>query len=559
MAVSVRQASAATFGLSASGESFSVGDNLTVDLDIDSQGVSVNAGQGTVRFSPDILEAESIDRSQTIFNFWLEDPEIDNNLGSISFTGGSTSGFSGVSLEVFKINFRVKGVGASSIVVSDGAVTASDGSGTNVLVGTRGIDITVAAGASLPSGQISVLPPVEQITRPATPAAALPARPEVIVDLYPDPAAWHNASSPFLGRWELPEDITDVATLIDKNPSSNPAVSEGLFDNKTFASLDDGIWHLHVRFRNNVGWGPTAHYRIAVDTVPPAPFGILSSSGTASTNPSPTISFFASDALSGISGYSVQIDSGDYESVAGSSFTLPTLVPGTHSVRVAARDMAGNSTETFSEMEILPIESPTIDYLTPRVYVGEGGLEAAGSALPGYSVIVSLKDAEGAEIASTVVLTDESGNWFAQFNDPLRRGRYQIEATAKDSRGALSLPVSSEEIRASSKPIITVAGIGITPEALALAFVLFVIGAFVAGRIAERKLSRRRRGRTVIATRDMMNVFNVVKKDVDSAAAAVEKSKTASPPEIKYHLEKIKKDIDKMAKYLVQGVEEIGK
>lgn len=559
MATGVRQASAATFGLSANGESFSVGDSLTVDLDIDSQGVSVNAAQGTIRFSPDILEAERVDRSQAIFNFWLEDPEIDNNLGSISFTGGSTNGFSGVSLEVFKVNFRVKGVGASSIVVSDGAVSASDGSGTNVLVGTRGIDITVVAGASLPAGQISVLPPVEQITRPATPAAALPVRPEVLVDLYPDQTAWHNASSPFLGRWALPGDITDVSTLIDKNPASNPAVSEGLFDNKTFASLDDGIWHLHVRFRNNVGWGPTAHYRIAVDTVPPAPFSILSSSGTSSTNPSPTISFFASDALSGLSGYSVQIDSGDYESVTGSSFTLPPLVPGVHSIRVAARDRAGNSTETFSELEILPIESPTIDYLTRRVYVGEGGLEAAGSALPGYSVIVSLKNAEAAEIASTVVLADESGDWFAQFNDPLRRGRYHVEATAKDPRGALSLPVSSEEIRASSKPIITVGGIGITPEVLTAAFVLFVIGAFAAGRIAERKLGRRRMGRTIIATRDIMNVFNVVKKDVDAASAAVEKSKTAPPPEIKYHLEKIKKDVDKMAKYLVQGVEEIGK
>ncbi len=557
--INIRQASAATFGLSASGESFSVGDNLTVDLDIDSQGVSVNAGQGTIRFSPDILEAESVDRSQTIFNFWLEDPEINNNLGSISFTGGSTSGFSGVSLEVFKINFRVKGVGASSIVVSDGAVTASDGSGTNVLVGTRGIDITVAAGQTLPSGQISVLPPIEQITRPATPAASLPDMPEVLVDLYPDPMVWHNASSPFLGRWALPEDITDVATLVNKNPSSNPTVSEGLFDNKTFAALDDGIWYLHVRFRNNVGWGPTDHYRIAVDTVPPSPFGILSSSGTSSTNPSPTISFFASDALSGIAGYSVQIDNGDYDSVSGSSFTFPPLVPGVHDIRVAARDSAGNSTETFSELEIIPIESPTIDYLTPRVYIGEGGLEAGGSSLPGYSVVVSLKNIEEAEIASTVVLTDESGNWFVQFNDPLRRGRYYIEATAKDSRGALSLPVSSEEIRASSKPIIVVGGIGITPEVLAFLFVLFVIGGFVAGRIAERKLSRRRRGRTIIATRDMMNVFNLVKKDVDAATNAVDKSKTASPPEVKYHLEKIKKDIDKMAKYLVQGVEEIGK
>jgi hypothetical protein len=65
-------ADAATFGLSAGGQSFSVGDTITVDLRVDSEGVSVNAAQGTVRFSPDVLEVASVDRSQTVFNFWLQ-------------------------------------------------------------------------------------------------------------------------------------------------------------------------------------------------------------------------------------------------------------------------------------------------------------------------------------------------------------------------------------------------------------------------------------------------------------------------------------------------------
>jgi hypothetical protein len=32
-----------------------------------------------------------------------------------------------------------------------------------------------------------------------------------------------------------------VATAVNKNPSFNPATSEGLFNNKTFAALEDGI------------------------------------------------------------------------------------------------------------------------------------------------------------------------------------------------------------------------------------------------------------------------------------------------------------------------------
>jgi len=80
-------------------------------------------------------------------------------------------------------------------------------------------------------------------------------------------------------NWDLPNDVTAVATEVDQHPDAVPAKSEGLFDNKTFSPLEDGVWYLHVQFKNSIGWGPTLHYRIGIDTAPPLGFSVTSPSG----------------------------------------------------------------------------------------------------------------------------------------------------------------------------------------------------------------------------------------------------------------------------------------
>src|SRR3972149_10186529 len=124
---------AATMYLSAPAEYVTIGDKFNIEVRIDSEGTAVNASDGTIKFSKDILEVTEVDRSKSAFTFWLEDPSYSNETGVIRFFGVNITGGNGKSLEVMKISFRVRGTGSANVIVEKASVAASDGTGTNVL------------------------------------------------------------------------------------------------------------------------------------------------------------------------------------------------------------------------------------------------------------------------------------------------------------------------------------------------------------------------------------------------------------------------------------------
>lgn len=402
-----RAASAASFNVVLDKNSGAIGDEFTADIRINSEGVGINAAQATLQFPTDTLQAVSIDKTSSVFNFWLEDPTFSNQTGKVTFVGGSTSGFSGASLKVISITFKVKGSGQANFAFSDGAITASDGSGTNVLAAMNGAQFN-----AVPTGQVPApaIPSPQQITRPPTSAQNLPALPNVQVPLYPSAQNWYNVSAPFTAQWDLPSDISAVATAVNKNPTSIPQTSEGLFNNKTFSALSDGVWYLHVRFENNIGWGPTAHYRIAVDTAPPQPFTITVNEGTSTDNPTPTINYGSSDNLSGIDHYTIQIGDGDPITLAATKYTLPLQAPGNHTINVSAQDKAGNTTQASLALTIVPIDSPVVRVESTDVFAGEGGLVLGGTALPGVNVLLSVQQKNGKEVYASSVKAQPDGS-----------------------------------------------------------------------------------------------------------------------------------------------------
>ncbi len=342
-------AHAATLDLSTSKETFVIGDTFTVDIKLRSADVGVNAAQATLSYPRDILQVTSLDRSTSVFSFWLQGPEYSNDTGKVSFIGGAQNGVSGQDLEILRIAFKVKGAGAVRLVFSDGAVTASDGSGTNVLSAMNGLELT-----SITKQDAALIKP-PQIVRPAVPSGALPAKPKVSVPLYPDPTGWYAHNSKFLAQWDLPNDVTAVATAVNRQPSFNPTESEGLFDNQTFAPLDDGIWYLHVRFRNALGWGTAAHYRIGIDTAPPINLLVESLDGLKTEDVAPAITFSAKDQPSGIALFKIFVD-GELATTSTAvehHYVLPQQTFGTKKVLVQAVDNAGNTTEARLSIEIL--------------------------------------------------------------------------------------------------------------------------------------------------------------------------------------------------------------
>lgn len=343
---------AASYNLTADKETFATGDTFNVDVKIDSTDVGVNAAQATITYPKDTVQVTGIDKGTSALDFWLQGPSYSNDTGQVSFIGGSQSGMSGKALEVLRITFKVKGAGAVNIIFTDGAVTASDGSGTNVLTSMNGLQLT-----SVTSQTAAVIRP-QQIVRPEVEATGLPVKPVVTVPLYPDPVLWYEDISKFIAQWDLPRDVTQVATAIDQQPTFDPTLSEGLFNNKTFSPLSDGIWYLHVRFKNSVGWGPTMHYRIGIDSAPPLSFAATSPDGLSTTNVAPTILFGTKDQPSGIQKYVILVDGKEATTTMLTKYTLSPQSSGNHILVVQAIDNAGNKTESRVTLDIL--ETPLI-------------------------------------------------------------------------------------------------------------------------------------------------------------------------------------------------------
>ncbi len=533
-----------------------VGDVLIADLKIDSEDVSINAGQSTIKYPSNILKVESIDKTDSIFNFWLDEPNFDNVLGELSFIGGSTiSGYSGKSLQIIRIKFKVIGNGEASLIFSDTAISAADGTGANVLSVSKGVTFTVSSKSEIEKVK------TEQITREAELAKKLPAKPVLNVALYPNPENWYNLSSDFGVSWNLPKDVTDVAAVLNKIPITEPVKSEGLFDNKNFKALENGVWYLHVRFKNNIGWGVTNNYRIAIDSEPPLAFEVIVLGGLSSDNPVPTIVYESKDQFSGIGGYFIKIDNEAEIKTEKTEFTFPNLMPAKHKVTVTAKDKAGNATSSNIEIEVLPIASPQILFVSRELFIGEGGLAVNGSSVQDAIINVYLKTESGQTILETKTNSTDKGFWSLSIDQPLKKGNYYVEIKAQDSRGAWSLPVKSENINLSERPVITIGGIDLTYKWFVITLIVILLISFVLG-YWTRLLSRiSRQRRILIAERDVNAQLQNIKKDVSGLIEKHKNIEACTPKsienEVNFVLKKIETNIQKNSDYILENIEEI--
>ena len=204
-------------------ETFEIGKEFSIDVKINSEEVFINAAQATVRFSNDILELLEVDKVDSAFNFWMEEPVISNEEGTLVFIGGTAKGVAGEALQVLKMKFKAKGVGLAELTMSSAVVTASDGQGTNVLSVIEGTSIGVGTD-TVPLPDEPDEPddePVEEpekVEREPVLAGDLPEAPELRVPLYPDESQWYNHLGEMIVLWELPADIVKVETRLSQAP-----------------------------------------------------------------------------------------------------------------------------------------------------------------------------------------------------------------------------------------------------------------------------------------------------------------------------------------------------
>lgn len=561
---------AATISLLPQSRTFGIGQEFSVDIKINTEEASINAAEATIRFPVDILELTAIDKISSAFGFWPDEPKISNEEGTLKFTGGTAKGITGESLQILKMKFKAKGAGFADLTLHDGAVTASDGKGTNVLSQLKGTTITIgtevvapAKPSSLPQATVSIspviAPPIEEpkkIIRKPVIAQKLPLKPELRVPLYPDETRWYNHSGETAVFWNVPDDVIEVAGVIDKSPTTKPQKPEQeLFTGKNFGVSKEGVWYIHVRFRNNVGWGETAHYKIAIDTTAPLPFEIKMDQ-LAGDNPTPEVRYEAHDILSGISHALLFVDDKEFLKSTTTVSTLSPQAPGKHNLLVRVFDLADNSVESDLAFEILPLPTPTIEFVTRSVFQDEL-IFASGKSIPNTFIDAHVSNTLRQEIFKGTVPSDNAGNWKIIIDKPLSIGGYTVSVVARDERGATSFSTKEESFKVRPKAILSLGFLDLGWfEILLIAMLVIVSGAsLTAWRYVSK--TKTREAYRIIVGRDIEKLSTLLSNHLKELEGLQELHDPSRSTQAKALIDRMKEVVVKMKKYLGEEVSKL--
>lgn len=421
---------AATLSVSPSTGVYSAGSTFTTRVVVNSSGKSINAAEGTIKFNPQEVTVVSVDRSSSIFSLWVTEPSFSNSAGTITFSGGLPTGYTGAAGTVFNITFRTTNASTARVSLTNGAVLANDGMGTNVLSSMNGGTYTIQAPSSSPEPEV-----IEYVAPANTPGA-----PTIESKTHTDTDGWYQAKSAVLS-WRLPGDVTQVRTLLDDSANSVPTrVYESPISNITLNDLPEGVSYFHLQFRNEDGWGRVSHYRLAVDTKAPTNFEVSLPEGADLSNPQQTLEVKVTDEASGVNRYSIKINNEEpFEFIDEKDerkITLGELPPGYHSIIVEAFDRAGNSTVSSYSFTLLAFDKPTFTEY-PNEINEEVIPVVRGLTRPRALVEVTVQKV-GAEPVTYNLTSDDSGVFTLIPSGTFTQGVYELTAKAIDEFGAQS-------------------------------------------------------------------------------------------------------------------------
>lgn len=120
-----------------------IGEKFEVKLLVNTAQESINALEGKVTFSKDIVDLQEIRDGNSIINFWVERPLVNKNneriisdtsclysCGLVPFSGITPGGFTGEKGLIFSMIFQVKNEGEGFVEIRNPKVLLHDGEGT---------------------------------------------------------------------------------------------------------------------------------------------------------------------------------------------------------------------------------------------------------------------------------------------------------------------------------------------------------------------------------------------------------------------------------------------
>ena len=307
--------------------SFSADSTFDVSVFVDTNGSAINAVDVRIKFPPDKLQVINPSAGTSFVSLWLQQPTFSNKDGTVSFVGGvPEKGIKTSAGLVSTITFRARAPGRAVVEITDrSAILAADGKGTNIL-------------GSIGKAIFTIVP-------------RAPGGPKVFSTTHPDQDIWYNNNNATVA-WEDEEGVTGYSYVLTRNPSEIPDnINDSIETAIDFSNLQDGLWYLHIKQQRAGLYGDTTHYQIKIDTEPPARFKPGVNLLTAAIARQAVISFFTTDALSGIDRYEVAVFDRSKESGEAPFFieaTSPHRIQDAEAgkklrVTVRAFDNAGNA------------------------------------------------------------------------------------------------------------------------------------------------------------------------------------------------------------------------
>jgi hypothetical protein len=420
---------------------------FTVAIKISTGGQSINAGQGSLTYDKSLIKILSISKG-SVFKLWTEEPTFSAGAGTIEFGGGvPRPGYSGNGGTIAVITFQAIKLGTAAINFTSGDVLAADGMGTNILSSMGAASFNITPKVDAPVSEISAAS-APTTNKPATTPTPTPApvdtaafnRPIISSDTHPDQTKWYKEKSANFS-WKLPDAATGISIAFDQSPSTDPGnVTDGLFNSKQYTADHDGSWYLHVKVKDDKGrWGTPGHFRVNIDSTPPADFTL--SIKQDDPNDWPSLSFQTTDALSGLSNYEILIDSlsaAPIEITADkNSYKFSDLDVGSHTVAVKAYDKAGNETMANLTFDFTAVAMPEIKNYSAEISAS-GKFFISGTSNPDNSVNIYIQGSDQAQPQVTAVKSDNAGNWFEVLPKSFVNGQYTAWVEAVNPNGLKS-------------------------------------------------------------------------------------------------------------------------
>ena len=549
-------ASAATLSFSQPAESYSVGSTFSVSVYAGSSDQAMNAASGVISFPWDKLEVVSLSKTGSIFSLWVQEPSFSNSAGTVSFEGIVLNpGYTGASGKILTITFRTKTAGTANLSFSSGSVLANDGTGTNILTGSRVAVVNI--GAKSPPLPTS---PVE----PATDTASESNAPTIISTTHPDRTKWYADSNPEFS-WNLPTGALEVRTLVGTSPSSIPTIRYAPpIGNKKVDTLPDGTYYFHLQIRTASGWGGIAHYRVNIDTTPPKAFSITFPHGTKGIEPRPIVLFNTTDSQSGVSHYDIKVGDSGPERVApvavSNPYSLPAQYPGKHTVIVTAVDRAGNTTSASADFTTEAIEAPIITSYPEEIESGDL-IKIRGTTYPDSDVTILFRQDEKV-ISEEVSRSNSSGDFTLIVTKRIDPGVYTFTARVTDGSGARSNETSPLTIIVNSKFLNDFINFILNYLSIAILALLALGGIIGTGIFMWYRFARvirrlRREGRE--AEKMLEKSFNILRKDINEHIARLKSAKSKrklSSEEIDF-LERFEEELTEAKDIITKEVQDI--